>query len=1236
MSVTLGYVQPSFFYPKCIAGKMVVLVAGSSQENPSYGKIYDPVSFNQISPILSIDSNGYVDNFLVDNESVYDIYVYDKLNNLFDTIQNVSIVGGGGGSVPGAPGSSVYLTVNPDGSATISDDSGNTTTIRNGTNGTNGTNGANGTNGTNGTNGVDGAGIAVIRIRPDSPVNMVEYSLTTDPYIFYEVGALDPDGKGLVKTNANDAMGYLNTKIEAVSPDIEIVEEDNKLKIKNLSPETFKTKVNNYTAIPGFLADLFQAGDSISITPSADFAKLIISASGVGGSGFYPRGAWSDTATYNKGDGVWYYDDSVTPVINRYYVATEDLVSTNPYTVGTGWVIMFSIDQLGDVLVKLDANDTQADFLLSKLIAGTGITFERTDTAEGSFITIKGSPSFTITTNNGTKDIITDLSSNITFADGVCIIPQWNGNQLIINHKTIEASGTATTLTATGLPQFDDFGHYQGTDVPITTANIDGLDEALEDAGDGKVSVNAGDTKGYLASKVTAGSGVQIDNQGDHLVISSNITDSSTFSFKSNYNNANNSGYVAIDQVIFGSQFIDAPNHKIHNLPAGKLLLSTNLKAVSNFGNFDYSEDCYSGSTGTQTYIIGDNNPTVKFSTTSFGTWTEYQSKYTGYSSQPYWSGYTRRVVEVAGKQLVNLGCNLYSKQNGNGGVTLYLKHYSSLNVLKSTYQVNEGDWTNLMYQEPSLAQYRQLTKCLVIDCEESDYFTVDIKVRGDGPNSTDIRSGTYVTDVTLNGALLSGNQYNFPIAQVNTFVTQYSSTGSVKNYYDHKFAFSEYTNESSCKTFLIDMAVGDYITLTYSAGSYVADIQYEVHGTTCVGAKGDKGDPGDLTVPIDHLLFDPNSTFAPVEGSLSWNSEDHTLNLGLSGGSSLQLGQEEVVYAVNKTGSTIQNGEVVYISGNQGNRIVASRAQAILAPSSQVCIAIATQPVNNNKAGYFTRFGLVRQLNTSMYTEGDILYVSTIAGALTKTPPAKPYSQIGVAVVARTHASEGIIMVSPFPLPRIGQLTDVLISNPVLGETLVYDGTKWINQEATGGGGGGGTSAEVNLDGLQTYPVILSNGAITTGHTSEQGALYSSARVIPAAHVEANYISCYAIQLSSFYGLRMGIYLPGVAGDTLIAQTDVITTLTETGIVTLPLLYGPDGSALGSPLVLNPNTSYMLATVIKANGSQLAAYTGISTNPPNHFGRQDGWNPPAPSNLLSTTASYTQTNQLIWMSVSK
>ena len=60
------------------------------------------------------------------------------------------------------------------------------------------------------------------------------------------------------------------------------------------------------------------------------------------------------------------------------------------------------------------------------------------------------------------------------------------------------------------------------------------------------------------------------------------------------------------------------------------------------------------------------------------------------------------------------------------------------------------------------------------------------------------------------------------------------------------------------------------------------------------------------------------------------------------------------------------------------------------------------------------------------------------------------------------------------------------------------------------------------------------------------------------------------------------------------------------------------------------------LALSTAPNATNLAAYEGISTNPPNHFGRYDSWNAPAPSNLMPATASFSQSNTFPWLAISK
>ena len=103
-------------------------------------------------------------------------------------------------------------------------------------------------------------------------------------------------------------------------------------------------------------------------------------------------------------------------------------------------------------------------------------------------------------------------------------------------------------------------------------------------------------------------------------------------------------------------------------------------------------------------------------------------------------------------------------------------------------------------------------------------------------------------------------------------------------------------------------------------------------------------------------------------------------LDYGVTG----SLLDDVITPALNKTGAVIPNGTVCYVSGSQGNRTVVSLAQAVLTPTTQIAIVVATHNVANNALGYFVNRGLVNQLNTSAYTEGQILWVSTTAGQLT------------------------------------------------------------------------------------------------------------------------------------------------------------------------------------------------------------------------------------------------------------
>lgn len=126
--------------------------------------------------------------------------------------------------------------------------------------------------------------------------------------------------------------------------------------------------------------------------------------------------------------------------------------------------------------------------------------------------------------------------------------------------------------------------------------------------------------------------------------------------------------------------------------------------------------------------------------------------------------------------------------------------------------------------------------------------------------------------------------------------------------------------------------------------------------------------------------------------GELSWNNTEKTLDLVTGSDSvTLQLGQEVVLYARNTSGATLSDGQVVMISGSQGNNPTIALAQADTVANARKTIGVVTQIIPNNSNGFVTLQGKVRELvlDNGTYTEGDVVYLSsTVAGGLTDIEP--------------------------------------------------------------------------------------------------------------------------------------------------------------------------------------------------------------------------------------------------------
>ena len=195
-------------------------------------------------------------------------------------------------------------------------------------------------------------------------------------------------------------------------------------------------------------------------------------------------------------------------------------------------------------------------------------------------------------------------------------------------------------------------------------------------------------------------------------------------------------------------------------------------------------------------------------------------------------------------------------------------------------------------------------------------------------------------------------------------------------------------------------------------------------------GRENQLDDPDGLDVAhlanVDYVQFDTSYAGSSVEGRLQWNSVDGTLEVGMPGGNvTLQIGQEQLVLCRNTTGSTINNGSAVYISGEAGNRPLISLARADAFSTARV-FGVTTENIANTANGYITTSGQVRSMNTYGLVEGDRVFLSAnTAGGLETSPAVAPSYKARVGWCLKTHNSEGVVLVDPTVTPNLTSLSD-------------------------------------------------------------------------------------------------------------------------------------------------------------------------------------------------------------------
>lgn len=193
-----------------------------------------------------------------------------------------------------------------------------------------------------------------------------------------------------------------------------------------------------------------------------------------------------------------------------------------------------------------------------------------------------------------------------------------------------------------------------------------------------------------------------------------------------------------------------------------------------------------------------------------------------------------------------------------------------------------------------------------------------------------------------------------------------------------------------------------------------------------------------------------------------------------------------------NSTGTTLTKGSVVYLSGATGNRPNAVLSKADTEATSSKTIGIVVSNIANNSDGYVAVSGTLHNLDTSAFADGAAVWLSAAtAGAYTSTIPVEPNHTVFIGYVARSHPTQGRLVILIQNGYELNELHGVLISAEANNDLLVYESssTLWKNKSISTIFGGTPlvsvpTLAQVTTAGNTTTNAITVGGLIVDTNT--------------------------------------------------------------------------------------------------------------------------------------------------------
>jgi len=195
----------------------------------------------------------------------------------------------------------------------------------------------------------------------------------------------------------------------------------------------------------------------------------------------------------------------------------------------------------------------------------------------------------------------------------------------------------------------------------------------------------------------------------------------------------------------------------------------------------------------------------------------------------------------------------------------------------------------------------------------------------------------------------------------------------------------------------------------------------------------------------VTQLMFNTGTNITPtVPGALTWSQDDSTLHFdtGTPSNTIIHIGQDLVYLVKNQSGSTIYKGNVCMFAGTLGasGRLLIQKAIANNSYPSNYVMGVASTNILNGDDGIVIAQGKVRGINTSMFSAGDILYLSsTNPGSYSNVMPTAPNNKVTMAAVIYSDNNNGSIQVRPTLGSKLNEDEYVEINGIANGDMLFY-----------------------------------------------------------------------------------------------------------------------------------------------------------------------------------------------------